>query len=189
MGVAWDPTDWTPDDGVGPLGVRVSVLDVAGQTTAYVLVDGNNMTPGLRDRIVEALTRPDDAPRAAGREDTPARAVRADGPPAPTVDQVEVLTTDTHIVNTVKADNRVGAEIDGDRLVRLVGRLTAEALADRDPVVAGMATERAEVTVFGNDRTERLASHANALIAMGGALALAVIATAIAVSALIFFLT
>jgi putative membrane protein len=52
-----------------------------------------------------------------------------------------------------------------------------------------MATERAEVTVFGNDRTETLASHANAVVAMGGALALAVIATAIAVSTVIFFVT
>jgi putative membrane protein len=205
MGVAWAPTDWSADEGIGPLGVRVSVLDVAGQTTAYVLVDGNNMTPGLRDRIVETL-------RDVGPSRTaPApRAVRADGagaataagvdrpgaangnglhPGVPTVDEVEVMTTDTHIVNTVKADNRVGSAIDDDELVGLVRRLTAEALDDREPVVAGMATERAEVTVFGNDRTETLASHANAVVAMGGALALAVIATAIAVSTVIFFVT
>jgi putative membrane protein len=49
-----------------------------------------------------------------------------------------------------------------------------------------MAVERAEVTVFGNDRTESLASHANVAVSMGGALAGAVILAAMAVSLLIF---
>jgi putative membrane protein len=135
---------------------------VAGQTTAYVLVDGNNMEPGLRDRIVDAL--------------------------ADYVDESEVMTTDTHIVNTVEADNQVGAVIDHDDLVALVSSLVEEALDDREPVSAGMATERAEVTIFGNDRTETLASHANAVVSLGGALAAAVILAAMAVSVLIFFL-
>jgi putative membrane protein len=179
LGVARDPTDWTPDDGIGPLGVRVAVTEVAGQTTAYVLVDGNNMEPGLREQVVEAV-------RAGPTEAAARTPLRADG--VSVVDEVEVLTTDTHIVNTVEAENRVGEQIDDDRLVALVQRLVGEALADREPVVAGMATERAEVTVFGNDRTETLASHANAVVAMGGALAVAVIAAAVAVSALLFFL-
>ncbi|MFB6304023.1 MAG: DUF2070 family protein [Haloferacaceae archaeon] len=164
LGVAWDATDWDPVDGVGPLGVRVAVVEVDGQTTAYVLVDGNNMEPGLRDRIVEALT---------------------DGGP---VDRAEPMTTDTHVVNTIEADNQVGAAIDVDDLVATIERLTRAALDDREPVSAGMATERAEVTVFGNDRTETLASHANAVVSMGGALAAAVILAAMAVSVLVFFL-
>jgi putative membrane protein len=162
LGTARDPTPWTPRDGIGPLGVRVAVTDVDGQTTAYVLVDGNNMEPGLRTRVVETL---DDL-----------------------VDVSEVMTTDTHIVNTVEADNQVGAALDHDRFVGLVRALVDEALADREPVSAGMATERVEVTVFGNDRTETLASHANAVVSMGGALAAAVILAAMAVSVLIFFL-
>jgi putative membrane protein len=51
-----------------------------------------------------------------------------------------------------------------------------------------MATERAEVTVFGNDRTETLASHANAMMSMGGALAAMFILAVTAISGLIFFL-
>jgi putative membrane protein len=162
LGTAWDATPWTPRDGIGPLGVRVTVTTVADQTTAYVLVDGNNMEPGLRDRVVERLDR--------------------------VVDVSEVMTTDTHIVNTVEADNQVGAAIDQAEFVALVADLVERALADREPVSAGMAMERAEVTVFGNDRTETLASHANAVVSMGGALAGAVILAAMAVSVLIFFL-
>jgi putative membrane protein len=182
LGVAWDETEWEPRDGIGPLGVRVAVAAVAGQTTAYVLIDGNNMEPGLRDRIVEALTGADREADAV--RESP---LRADG--AATVDHAEVLTTDTHIVNTVEADNQVGAAIDEGELVGLVQRLVGEALADREPVTAGMASDHAEVTVFGNDRTETLASHANAVVAMGGAFALAVIAAAVAVSGLLFVLT
>ncbi len=162
LGVAWDRTAWRPEDGIGPLGVRVAVLDTGGDRTAYVLVDGNNMEPGLREELVDAL----DA-----------------------VDQAEIMTTDTHIVNTVESTNQVGAAIDWDELAALVVELTEEAVDDLDPVEAGMASERAEVTVFGNDRTETLASHANAVIAMGGVVAaLAVLAT-VTISVLIFFLT
>jgi putative membrane protein len=165
LGVAWDRTRWDALDGIGPLGVRVALVDVDGQHTAYVLVDGNNMVPGLRGRIVDALRERDG------------------------VDAAEVMTTDTHIVNTVEADNQVGAAIDHDEFVALIGRLVGAARDDLEPVSAALATERATVTVFGNDRTETLASHANALVAMGGALAGAVIVAAMAVSVLIFFLT
>jgi len=160
LGVAWDRTRWAPIDGIGPLGIRVAVLDVDDQRTAYVLVDGNNMEPGLRERILGELDR---------------------------VDAVEVMTTDTHVVNTVEADNQVGEAVDHDELIACVRELVADAIDDLEPVEAGMATERAEVTVFGNDRTETLASHANAMISMGGALAGAFILAVTAVSALIFF--
>jgi putative membrane protein len=163
LGVAWERTDWTPTDGIGPLGVRVAVVEAGEQRTAYVLVDGNNMEPGLRGRLVEAVTEH--------------------------VDAAEVMTTDTHIVNTVEADNQVGAAIDHDELEAVVVDLVGRAADDCEPVVAGMATERATVTVFGNDRTETLASHANAMISMGGALAAAFVTGVTAVSALVFFLT
>ncbi|SFR36937.1 DUF2070 family protein [Halogeometricum limi] len=164
MGVAWDETPWTPMEGIGPLGIRVAVTEVEGQTTGYVLVDGNNMEPGLRDDILSDLTEGEDA----------------------LVDVAEAMTTDTHIVNTVKADNQVGAAIDQSDLRELICDLTREAVSDLEPVEAGMAVERAEVTVFGNDRTETLASHANAVVAMGGAFAVSIILVAMTVSILIF---
>jgi putative membrane protein len=187
LGVAWDQTPWEPTEGIGPLGIRVAVTGVETesggngpdeqttasggngpdeQTTAYVLIDGNNMEPGLRDRIVESLVTDKGA----------------------SVDEVEVMTTDTHIVNTVEADNQVGAAMGHDELLAIIQRLLEEALADREPVAAGLASENVEVTVFGNDRTETLASHANAAVAMGGALAAAVTMAAMSVSVLIFFL-
>ena len=160
VGIADTETDWSPEEGIGPLGARVAVFEVDGRRTVYVLVDGNNMDCGLRAAIVGAVD----------------------------ADETEVMTTDTHVVNTVSAANQVGDAIDPDRLVDLVVDLVAEAEADLEPVEAGLATERTEVTVFGTDRTEALAATANAMVQIGGALLLIVVAAATAVSVLIFLL-
>jgi len=178
-GVAWDETDWEAEDGIGPLGIRVAVFEVLdsdgsdarrtppqsdavdGQQTAYVLVDGNNMEPGVREALLD------------GVED---------------VDRVAVMTTDTHVVNTVEAENQVGDAIDVEELVAAVQDVVDDAVDDLEPVEVGMATETAEVTVFGNDRTEMLASTANAAISMGAPLAAAIILASLAVSALLFLI-
>lgn len=164
LGVAWAETYWEPIEGIGPLGIRAAVIEVHGQETAYVLVDGNNMEPWLRDRTIDALAE-------AG------------------LDAAEVMTTDTHVVNTVEADNQVGDAIDHSEFVEAVLDIVDDARDDTEPVEAGMATERAEVTVFGNDRTESLASHANAVVSVGGAFAAAVILAVTAISVLLFFVT
>ncbi|MFB6110363.1 MAG: DUF2070 family protein [Halodesulfurarchaeum sp.] len=162
LGIAWDPTNWRPEEGIGPLGIRVAVLEVDGSRVAYVLLDGNNMEPGLRDRIVEAVEG---------------------------VEEMEVMTTDTHIVNTVRSSNQVGAALDESELVDRISELVEEASEDLEPVEAGMASETAEVTIFGNDRTETLASQANAVISLGGGLAAAVIVATAAITLLIFLFT
>jgi putative membrane protein len=162
LGTAWTETSWEPDEGVGPLGIRVALLEAGGHRTAYVLVDGNNMQPGLREQIVDSVD---------------------------TVDCVEVMTTDSHVVNTVEAENQVGDRIPAADLVGVVEDLVSRAVADREPVEAGMASEHAEVTVFGNDRTETLASHANAMVSMGGALAVVFVLAVLSVSTLVFVLS
>ncbi|MDQ2072972.1 DUF2070 family protein [Haloarcula sp. NS06] len=161
-GIAWDETPWEPEDGIGPLGIRVCVFEVNNQRTAYVLIDGNNMEPDLRQRIIDA----------------------AEG-----VDMMEVMTSDTHIVNTVEAENQVGQAIPEKEIIALIGDLVDRAVADLEPVEAGMASEQVTVTVFGNDRTETLASTANAMVSMGGALAAAFILVVMTISVLIFLLT
>ncbi|MFB6112300.1 MAG: DUF2070 family protein [Halobacteriaceae archaeon] len=156
LGTAWRPTRWEPTDGIGPLGIRVAIVEVDGQRTAYILIDGNNMEPELREYLLDRL---------------------------PTeVDRAEIATTDTHVVNTVESVNQVGAALDWAELSDAVNELVEEALEDREPVEAGMASAHATVAVFGNDRTETLASHANAAVAMGAGLAIALGVAALAVT-------
>ncbi|HII52109.1 MAG TPA: DUF2070 family protein [Halobacteriales archaeon] len=159
LGVAWDKTKWGLEEGMGPLGIRVAVIKVGDQETAYVQIDGNNMDPGLRDRIVEENEL---------------------------VDEIEIITTDTHIVNTIDAVNQVGQRIPHNELIGKIQELIKEAKEDCESVVAGMSSRKTTVTVFGNDMTETLASHANAMISMGGALTAAMIIATISISILLF---
>lgn len=159
VGVAWDRTDWTPAEGIGQLGIRVAVIEVGDQRTAYVLIDGNNMEPDLRERIVAS---------------------------ANDVDMIEVLTTDTHVVNRIEATNQVGERLDEDVLIRVIKRLIEEASEDAEPVEAGIASEYAEVMVFGNDRVARFASLASTIVALGGMLIVLGIAIGIVITVLLF---
>ena len=159
LGIAWDKTGWDLTDGMGPLGIRVAVVRTKEDSTAYVQIDGNNMEPGLRDRILEEIEL---------------------------VDRIEIITTDTHIVNTIDAVNQVGQKIPHNELIRKIQHLIKEAKEDCEPIAAGMASRKTTLTVFGNDMTETLASHANAMISMGGALAAAMIIATISISILMF---
>ncbi|XGI83785.1 DUF2070 family protein [Halorutilales archaeon Cl-col2-1] len=164
LGTAQSPTRWEIEDGMGPLGIRVAVLEAGDQTTAYALVDGNNMVPMLRDEIVDVIT--DDAG----------------------VDNAEVMTTDTHVVNRVESHNRIGEHIPHGELKTIIRSLVTDAVNDLEEVEAGMASNETEVIVFGNDRIERLASTTNAVASMGTALAVVATFAALMLSALVFFL-
>lgn len=157
LGVATDSTPWSVEEGIGPLGVRVAVVAVDGQTTAYVLVDGNNMEVGLRERVIESLG---------------------------SVDVSEVMTTDTHVVNRVNSTRQVGEELPADELVELVRSLVDDALDDLEPVEVGTATECAEVTVFGAGRTETFASHGVGVLMFAAAFA-ACVGTAVTLLSLL----
>ena len=74
----------------------------------------------------------------------------------------------------------------GKKEYEKIQELIKEAKEDCEPISAGMASRKTTVTVFGNDMTETLASHANAMISMGGALAAAMVIATISISILMF---
>ncbi|MGZ4901563.1 MAG: DUF2070 family protein [Halobacteriota archaeon] len=149
------------DEGMGDLGIQVAVVEVDEQRTAYVLIDANNMVPNLREIIVNALR----------------------------VDEVEVMTTDNHVVNAYTGANLLGVKADYGLLLKSIMQLVEEAQEDLVPVSAGMDTQLAtEVSVFGSQKTAQLASTVNAMMAMGGALGISVIAASVAISLLLVLL-
>jgi putative membrane protein len=161
IGIAASPPICTRLEGMGDLGIRVAVVEVDGQKTAYIVIDGNNMISGLRDRIIEGLP----------------------------VDDAEVMTTDTHSVNVLSGANYVGQKLDCDMLVTTIRMLVDKAIADLEPVTAGMDQEIApDVRVFGSHKIAKLASTANAMVAMAGAFAGAVVIAALSLTILIFTL-
>jgi len=158
LGIASRGPIFGRDEGMGDLGIQVALVEVAGQRTAYVLVDANNMVPNLREIIVSALK----------------------------VDEAEVMTTDNHVVNSYSGINLLGFKADNGVLLKTIIELVDEAQANLEPVRVGMNTQQANgVSVFGSQKTAQLASTVNAIMAMGGALGISVIIAAFAISLLL----
>ena len=131
-----------PDEGIGTRGVEALVVEVAGQRTAYVLFDGNNMVPGLRDEIRTRLGR--------------------------LVEECEILTTDNHSVNlTMTGFNAVGAALDRGTIVEQAEAAVQEALSRLENCEAALfTTEIPEFRVFGPQSASRLTTAINSTMAI-----------------------
>jgi len=133
IGVAREiPKEFGLGDGMGPGGVVVLVVKIAEQTTAYVTIDGNNMITGLRKKILDALVE-------IG------------------INEGEVFTTDTHVVNAVVMDARgyhpVGEAMNQDLLIEYIKRATRSAMENLEPAEAAWATDSVpNVKVIGEQQ-------------------------------------
>lgn len=130
------PSEFTLGDGMGRGGITVVVVKVGGQKAAYVVIDGNNMVSGLREKILSALN-------SFG------------------VDACEVYTTDTHSVNAVVVGQRgyspIGEAIEHDKLIAYIKEATTKALSNLERVKAGCRSINVlGVKVIGEERLEKL---------------------------------
>ncbi|KON30669.1 hypothetical protein AC480_00620 [miscellaneous Crenarchaeota group archaeon SMTZ1-55] len=89
------PEEFSIKDGVGPAGIVAFVVVVDDQKIAYIIIDGNNMVSGLREKALHELSD-----------------IISDG---------EIMTTDTHVVNAVvsieRGYYRVGEAVDEMKLI------------------------------------------------------------------------
>jgi putative membrane protein len=112
--------EFTVQDGMGPGGISVIVVEIDDQKVAYVTIDGNNMVSGLRDKILSAL-------KELGMDDG------------------EVLTTDTHsvcgMIRSARGYNLVGEAIDHMKLISYIKEATIHALDRMESVEASWRTE------------------------------------------------
>ncbi|HEV2316725.1 MAG TPA: DUF2070 family protein [Thermoplasmata archaeon] len=118
--------------GIGPEGIAALVVEAGGATTAYVLIDGNNLLMGMREKILDGLK--------GG------------------VDAAEVLTTDNHVVHEVDGGiNSVGERYAVDALRRDVSEVVQAARATLAPVTVASGTREVPgVKVLGPAWTARL---------------------------------
>jgi len=150
-------------EGFGDLGVQVLVVDAGGQKTAYVLFDGNNMQTGTRDEIRRRLLH--------------------------LVDECEVMTTDTHVVNTVSGRNQVGLRVSVDTFYPLVEEAVKAALADAAPAkTAGSTAWCHGIVVFGSQRISQIASTVNGMMGFLVPVAIIIILGAFLTTAMAYFL-
>ena len=160
IGYAHIPLPFDRNSGIGDIGLQVLVCKVQDQRTAYILIDGNNMASGAREEIRdEVLTMVDDA---------------------------EIMTTDTHVVNTISGKNPVGLRVPPSALMPYIDDGVTQALDDLSPASAAGSSASCEgVVIFGSDSIAQLASIVNTILVYiipisAGMLLLAVVLSVIA---------
>ncbi|XES76840.1 MAG: DUF2070 family protein [Candidatus Bathyarchaeia archaeon] len=125
------PSEFTLKDGMGAGGITAVVVKVGEQKTAYVVIDGNNMVPGVREKILSSLG-------AAGFEAS------------------EVFTTDTHSVSAVVVGRRgyhpVGEAMNHQILIQHITEAATAAAGNMENCKAGyQRITIPKVRVIGGD--------------------------------------
>ncbi len=110
------PKDFTLKEGMGTGGITAIIVQVEEQKTAYIVIDGNNMISGLREKILPAIN-------AAG------------------FNASEVFTTDTHAVSALVTGSRgyhpVGEVMNHTALINYIIDAAKAAVANLEPAKAG----------------------------------------------------
>ncbi len=157
IGVTHLTLPFSREQGFGDLGVQVLVVEVDGQRTAYVLIDGNNMAKGVREVVLEQILN--------------------------VVDYAEVMTTDTHVVNTITGKNPVGMHVPASEFLPFVMQALQAAIGNLSASeVAGSTAHCEHIVVFGSNRISQLASTVNAMLVFVAPLSLAMLLLAFLLS-------
>lgn len=128
--------------GIGESGLKTMVVEVNGQRTAYVLFDSNNMELGYRETIFNAVKDLD-------------------------IDEIEVMTTDTHTVNTLSAGYNPVGTVEKEKIAEYVKISINEAINDLEPVEAGTNIERIlNLKTFGPNNSTELISTISSIVAV-----------------------
>lgn len=162
VGFAHQLLPFSREEGFGDLGIQVMVVRVGGQYTAYVLFDGNNMHNGVREVIRGHILG--------------------------LVDECEIMTTDSHVVNTISGKNPVGFRVPAEQILPFVEEAVKNAMDDCSPAeVAGSTAWCEDIVVFGSHRVSQLASTVNGMLSFLLPLALGILIFAFLLSFVAYF--
>jgi putative membrane protein len=130
------PKEFSLKDGMGTGGITAIVVTVEDQKTGYVIIDGNNMMSGVREKILSAIS-------GAGFTES------------------EVFTTDTHAVSAIVTGRRgyhpVGEAMDHETLIKHILDVLKDAESTVEPCKAGCIQFKVpQVRVIGKERIESL---------------------------------
>ena len=152
-GAAHVPLPFTREQGFGDLGVQALIIEAGGQKTAYVLLDGNNIVKGGREVLL------------GGIRDL--------------VDECEVMTTDTHLVNTITGKNPIGMRVPPADIVPHIRQAVEAAIADLAPAEAGAATAWCrDIQIFGPQRISQVSSITTTTVTFIGPLGVSLLLSA-----------
>ena len=150
--------------GIGESGLKTMIIEVENQRTAYVLFDSNNMEIGFRQEIIDATSDLE-------------------------IDEVEVMTTDTHTVNTIsRGYNPIGIA-KRQEIIEYVRTSIVEAIDDLEKVEVGTGTEKIRnLNTFGPNNSTELISTISSVVAVSKIIAPVLLITALVIAFIwIFF--
>lgn len=132
------PKEFTLKAGMGTGGITAIVVQVEKQKTAYIIIDGNNMVSGLREKLLATLT-------SMG------------------FDEGEVFTTDTHAVSALVTGRRgyhpVGEVMDHEVLTRYIAEVAKEAESNLEACKVGCRQFVVpQVRVIGEERLNSIST-------------------------------
>ncbi|MBQ6627237.1 MAG: DUF2070 family protein [Methanobrevibacter sp.] len=147
--------DLDKQEGIGESGIKTMVIEVDNQRTAYVLFDSNNMEIGFRQEIIDAVSDLD-------------------------IDEIEVMTTDTHTVNTIsRGYNPIGVA-KRPEIIEYVRTSIVEAIKDLEKVEVGTGTKKIEnLNTFGPNNSTELISTISSVVAVSKIIAPVLLITAL----------
>lgn len=149
MGYAYDPIDEiVVKDGIGESGLKVMITKVNGQIMAYLVYDGNNMKQYMRDEIINKVKEY-----------------------YPEIDEIEAMTTDTHLVNTISGGGVTVASRHFDILMDKTLKLVGEALEDLEDVSVASDTVNVNIKTFGPNHTTELVTTIASVVSVSKLLA------------------
>ena len=106
-------------DSVGPDGIKVAVFEYKNKKMGYILVDGNNIKKGFRDKVKSSVKE--------------------------LLDDVEIFSTDNHIVNYDILDlNPFGSKDSWEDLIKNIRDAIKDAINNIEDVKVSMHTENVE---------------------------------------------
>ena len=166
LGVAQDAlSDFSAADGIGKGGLKVAVFGIGGKKSCLILFDANNVLPEFRRELLLSMKLKH------------------------SFSFCDVMTTDTHYVNSIGAvHNPLGAG-SSDLLLKKAESLVEEALNDMEPCEAALSSRRIEVEVLGSKRSLEVLSTVNSVIAIAKIFAPLILVASVAVAfyLLVFF--
>ena len=150
-------------EGFGDQGIEVLVIEAGGQKTAYVLIDGNNVQAGVRENLRTSVLN--------------------------LVEEAEIMTTDSHVVNILSGKNPVGYHVDPELILPYLDQAVKEAINNLSwGEAAGSTTLCERVRVFGSQRMVQMASTVNAMILFIPPLSAAVLLLAFLLSLMLYMI-
>jgi len=95
------------------------------------------------------------------------------------VDESEVMTTDTHLVNTITGKNPIGLKIPSEEIAPYIRQAVEVAIADLAPAEAGATTGWCrDVQIFGPQRISQISSITTTTVTFIGPLGVSLLLSA-----------